>query len=308
MEYTYNFKIQEESVGIRLDIFLAKNLQQLSRSNIQKLIETKNILINSKPTKSNYKLRLSDIIYVTVPTPKHLNIIAENIPLNIIYEDEHLIVVNKAKGMVVHPAPGHYSGTLVNALLYHCGKHLSGINGVMRPGIVHRIDKDTSGIIVVAKSDKAHQSLVNQLSNHSMTRRYNALTFNNIKEDNITINAPIGRHPIDRKKMCVTTKNSKNAVTHIHVLERLRNYTLVEASLDTGRTHQIRVHMSYKGFPLIGDTVYGKAKQPFNTNGQVLHAKVLGFVHPISNEYMEFSSSLPKYFELLLEKLRNHKL
>lgn len=304
MEEKFKYVIEEESVGRRIDVFLTENISDLSRNTVQKLIESNSIFINDKTIKSNYKLRLNDIVNVIVPKPKALDIAEENIPLNILYEDSHIIVINKDKGMVVHPAPGHYSGTLVNALLYHCKGSLSSINGIMRPGIVHRIDKDTSGIIVVAKSNLAHQNLVSQLSSHSMTREYNALVFNNIKEDNITINAPIGRHKIDRKKMCVTSKNSKSAITYIDVLEKYGKYTFIKARLETGRTHQIRVHMSYRGNPLVGDIIYGKEKQPFDTKGQMLHARILGFNHPITSKYIEFTSSLPEYFESILNKLR----
>lgn len=299
-----NFKILKQDEDKRIDSFLNSSLEDISRSRIQKLIEDNEILVNNKPINKNYKLKENDTILINIEEPKEINILPENIHLNIVYEDNDIILINKPQNMVVHPANGHYSGTLVNALMYHCKDNLSGINGVMRPGIVHRIDKDTSGILIVAKNDKAHQSLASQLENHSMTRVYYAIVYNNLKNDTGTIDAPIGRHPIDRKKMAVTDKNGKRAVTHYEVLKRFKKYTFIKLKLETGRTHQIRVHMSYIGNPLLGDTVYGKEKQPFKLLGQVLHAKVLGFIHPITNEYMEFETELPQYFKELLNKLQ----
>ncbi len=287
----------------RIDNFLNNNLEGVSRNRIQKLIEEKQVLVNNKSINKNYKTKENDKIIINIEEPKEIDILPENIPLNIVYEDEDVILVNKPQDMVVHPANGHYSHTLVNALMYHCKDNLSGINGVMRPGIVHRIDKDTSGILIVAKNDKAHQKLANQLEQHSMTRVYYAIVYNNLKNDKGIIDAPIGRHPIDRKKMAVTDKNSKRAVTHYEVLQRFNKYTFIKLKLETGRTHQIRVHMSYIGNPLLGDIVYGKEKQPFKLVGQVLHAKVLGFVHPTTNKYMEFETELPQYFKDILKKL-----
>lgn len=300
----YTFAAETEDIGKRIDSFLAEELEDCSRSFVQKLIQENKIAVNQKPIKSNYKLKLNDVIYLEIPEPVSIDIKPENIPLDILYEDLDIIVINKPQGMVVHPAAGHYTGTLVNALMYHCGSELSGINGVMRPGIVHRIDKDTSGVLMIAKTNNAHQSLALQLKEHSITRKYNAIVFNNLKADEGTVNAPIGRHPIDRKKMAVTQKNSKHAVTHYKVIERFGKYTSIEAQLETRRTHQIRVHMSYIGHPLLGDTVYGTQKQPFKLEGQVLHARVLGFIHPTTGEYMEFEADLPKYFKNLIEKLR----
>lgn len=295
------FIISKENENKRIDSFLNDNLQDISRSRIQKLIEEKEILVNNKNINKNYKLKENDKIVVNIEEPKEIDILPENIPLDIVYEDDDIILVNKPQNMVVHPANGHYSGTLVNALMFHCKDNLSGINGIMRPGIVHRIDKDTSGILIIAKNDKAHQSLASQLEDHSMTRVYYAIVYNNLKNDTGTIDAPIGRHPIDRKKMAVTDKNSKRAVTHYEVLQRFKKYTFIRLKLETGRTHQIRVHMAYIGNPLLGDNVYGKEKQPFNLIGQVLHAKVLGFIHPTTNEYMEFETELPQYFKELLK-------
>ena len=300
----YTFVAETEDIGKRIDVFLAEELEECSRSFVQKLIQENKIVVNQKQIKSNYKLRLNDIIYLEIPEPVSIDIEPEDIPLDILYEDSEVIVINKPQGMVVHPAAGHYSGTLVNALMYHCGEQLSGINGVMRPGIVHRIDKDTSGVLMIAKTNNAHQSLALQLKEHSITRKYNAIVFNNLKSDEGTVNAPIGRHPTDRKKMTVTEKNSKHAVTHYRVIERFGKYTLIEAQLETGRTHQIRVHMSYIGHPLLGDTVYGGLKQPFKLERQVLHARVLGFIHPTTGEYMEFEADLPEYFKNLIDKLR----
>jgi len=284
----------------RLDAFIAENFENISRSSAVKLIKDGLVLVNGKKAKPSQMLMQNDVLTVDLPEAKPLDVIAENIQLDILFEDNDIIVINKPKGMVVHPAAGNYNGTLVNALLYHCKGSLSGINGVLRPGIVHRIDKDTSGVLVVAKNDIAHTSLASQLAEHSMTRVYNAIAVGNIKEDNFTINAPIGRHPVDRKKMAVTTKNSKEAITHITVLQRLVKYTFIEAKLETGRTHQIRVHMAYKGHPILGDEMYAKIKHPFNLQGQSLHAKLLGFKHPTTGEYMEFDTPLPKYFSKIL--------
>lgn len=297
------FLILKNDEDKRIDSFLNDNIESISRSRIQKLIEEKQILVNNKNINKNYKLKENDKIIVNIEEPKEIDILPEDIPLNIVYEDEDVILINKPQNMVVHPANGHYSHTLVNALMYHCKDNLSGINGIMRPGIVHRIDKDTSGILIVAKNDKAHQSLASQLEDHSMTRVYYAIVYNNLKNDTGTIDAPIGRHPVDRKKMAVTDKNSKRAVTHYEVLQRFKKYTFIRLKLETGRTHQIRVHMAYIGNPLLGDSVYGKEKQPFNLIGQVLHAKVLGFVHPTTNQYLEFETELPQYFKDLLKKL-----
>ncbi|WP_058485447.1 RluA family pseudouridine synthase [Defluviitalea phaphyphila] len=300
----YTYVIEDKNIGKRIDLFLSEELKDVSRSFIQKLIKNKNVKVNQNYVKANYKLKLNDVIDVKIPEPEILEINPEPIELDILYEDKDIIVVNKPQGMVVHPAPGHYSGTLVNALLYHCSDDLSGINGILRPGIVHRIDKDTSGVLMVAKNDLAHQNLTLQLKEHTITRKYNAIVYNNIIKDFGTINAPIGRHPIDRKKMAVTNKNSRQAITHYTVLERFGQFTFIEAQLETGRTHQIRVHMKYIGHPLLGDPVYGPKSQPFNLNGQLLHARVLGFKHPSNNKYMEFEAPLPDYFKNIIEKLR----
>ena len=303
MDY-FTFAAEKEDVGTRIDVFLAENMEDLSRSGVQKLIDEGLITLNGGKTKANYKLREKDIIDVTVPEAKEVEILPENIPLDILYEDADVIVVNKPQGMVVHPAPGHFSGTLVNALMFHCGDELSGINGEKRPGIVHRIDKDTSGVLMIAKNDMAHQSLAAQLAEHSITRKYNAVVYNGFNEDEGTVDQPIGRNPQDRKKMAVTQKHSRHAVTHYRVIERMEKFTLIEAQLETGRTHQIRVHMTHIGHPLLGDPVYGPKKQPINLEGQALHARVLGFIHPRTGEYMEFEAPLPKHFEALLERLR----
>jgi 23S rRNA pseudouridine1911/1915/1917 synthase len=299
----YTFITHQEDIGKRIDAYVTGELEERSRSFIQKLIENKNILVNGKMIKSNYKLRVDDVVDIEIPDAEPLEITPENIPLDILYEDKDVIVVNKPQGMVVHPAPGHYSGTLVNALLGHCSDDLSGINGVMRPGIVHRIDKDTSGVLMVAKNDRAHQKLALQLKDHTITRKYNAIVFHNIKEETGTVDAPIGRHPVERKKMAVVSKNGKSAVTHFRVLEQFGQFAFIEAQLETGRTHQIRVHMKYIGHPLLGDFVYGPKSQPFGLNGQMLHARVLGFIHPSTDQYMEFEAPLPEYFMNILEKL-----
>ena len=300
----YDYTVEKEESGIRIDRYLAEKDSGLSRSFIQKLLKDGQITVGDKAAKSNYKVRENDRIHLEIPDSSEPDIVPEDIPLDILYEDEDVLIVNKPKGMVVHPAAGHYQGTLVNAVMAHCGDSLSGINGVMRPGIVHRIDKDTSGALVICKSDFAHQSLAEQLSVHSITRKYRAIVHGNLKEDEGTIEGPIGRHPTDRKKMAINYKNGKDAVTHYKVLERFGQATYVECRLETGRTHQIRVHMASIGHPLLGDTVYGSSKNPYHLEGQALHAMILGFVHPRTCEYMEFTAPLPEYFVKLLSKLR----
>jgi 23S rRNA pseudouridine1911/1915/1917 synthase len=298
--------VEEDMSNIRLDVFLNDKMSDMSRSQLQKLIEEKNITINEVNVKSNYKVKPGDIISIVIPEPIRLEIDPEDIDIEILYEDEDLAVINKAQGMVVHPGAGNYSGTLVNALLARCN-NLSGINGVIRPGIVHRIDKDTSGILVIAKNDASHRSLAEQIKQHSVKRVYIALVEGKIKNDTGTIDLPIGRHHTERKKMAVVREGGRNAVTHFRVLERFKDSTLVEARLETGRTHQIRVHMAYIGHPLVGDPLYGFKKQKFNLKGQALHAAVLGFIHPISGEYMEFSAPIPNYFNNIINILRNEK-
>lgn len=299
------FIVENEDINKRIDVFLNDELEDMSRSALQRLIEKGNITVNSKNINKNYKLRENDNINIEIPEPVELNIEPENIPLDILYEDDDLIVLNKPQNMVVHPAPGHYSGTLVNGLMYHCGDKLSGINGVMRPGIVHRIDKDTSGVLVIAKSDMAHKGLSEQLAEHSMKRVYNAIVYNSIKNDEGTVSTNIGRSQNDRKKMAVLDEGGRHAVTHYKVLERMGKFNFVELQLETGRTHQIRVHMAHIGHPLLGDPVYGPKKQIFNLAGQVLHAKTLGFVHPRTGKYMEFETELPDYFKKLILRLKN---
>ena len=293
-----------QNAGERIDRFLCRDLESLSRSYIQKLLKDGHIKVNGRAVKANYKVNSGDQICVTIPELETPDILPENIPLDILYEDDDILVVNKPKGMVVHPAPGHYSHTLVNAVLYHCGEQLSGINGVQRPGIVHRIDMDTTGSLLICKNDRAHQILAEQLKEHSITRRYHAIVCGNIKTDTGTVNAPIGRHPVDRKKMSVKAPNGRNAVTHYRVLERFGSFTYIECELETGRTHQIRVHMASIGHPILGDAVYGPAKCPYKLQGQTLHAKILGIMHPSTGEYMEFDAPLPEYFSDLLERLR----
>lgn len=301
----YRFQITEELEGERLDKALSLLIETLSRSYVSKLIKEDKVFVNGKPAKSSYNLKVDDEVVFELPPSQEPDIVAENIPLNVLYEDKDVIVVNKPKGMVVHPAAGHYSGTLVNALMYHCGHELSGINGIMRPGIVHRIDMDTTGSLIVCKNDKAHNIIAEQLKAHSIERRYHAICHGVIKEDEGTINKPIGRHPVERKKMAVDERNGKVANTHYKVLERFKDYTYVECKLETGRTHQIRVHMASIGHPLLGDEVYaGNRKSPFKTQGQTLHAKILGFVHPENEEYVETDAPLPEYFERILERLR----
>lgn len=301
---TYSFLIGEDDVDERVDKFLAKELPDLSRSYIQKLLKEGRVKRLDQPIKANYKLREEDEICFSVPPVKELEVEAEDLPLDILYEDEDLIFLNKPKDMVVHPCAGRYSGTLVNGLLYHCKDQLSGINGVLRPGIVHRIDKDTTGVLVICKNDKAHRSVADQLKVHSITRKYRAIVHGIIKEDG-TVDAPIGRSPKDRKKMAINEKNGKRAVTHYRVLEHLKGkYTYVECQLETGRTHQIRVHMASLHHPLLGDTTYGPSANPFHLEGQCLHAMVLGLIHPTTGEYMEWEAPLPDYFEEMLRKLR----
>lgn len=294
--------IVSENDNNRIDKYLADKLEGFTRNNIQNLIDKGNVTVNGKVVKSNYKPRCNDEIKVVIPEPIILDVVPQDIPLDIVYEDDDVLVINKPQGMVVHPACGNYEGTLVNALLNYCKDSLSEINGVIRPGIVHRIDKDTSGLLLVAKSNRAHLSLAEQIKEHSARREYLALTIGEIKEDG-TINAPIGRSEKDRKKMAVTQKNSRDAVTHYHVREKYEGYTLLECKLETGRTHQIRVHLASIGKPILGDSVYGPKKQKFNLNGQMLHAYKIGFKHPVTGETMSFTKEPPEYFLNILGKL-----
>lgn len=296
------FQAGEEYFGERADKYLAGQLPQYSRSFLQKLFKENLVEAAHCPVKANYRVGAEEIT-ISIPDARKPDILPEEIPLDILYEDDDLLVVNKPKGMVVHPAHGHYSGTLVNALMYHCQDSLSGINGILRPGIVHRIDMDTTGSLIVCKNDAAHNAIAEQLKVHSITRRYRAIVHGVIREDTGTVDAPIGRHPTDRKKMAVNEKNGKNAVTHYRVLERFRQYTYIECRLETGRTHQIRVHMAHLHHPLLGDIIYGLAKQPFHLEGQTLHAMTIGFIHPTTGKYLELTAPLPEYFEELLKKL-----
>ena len=299
-----NYVVSDGQSGIRIDRYLSDSNEDLSRSYIQKLLKEQKVTVQGTFVKANYKVQAGDVITVEVPDMTEPDILPEDIPLDILYEDEDVLVVNKPKGMVVHPSAGHTTGTLVNAIMAHCKENLSGINGVLRPGIVHRIDKDTTGALLVCKNDNAHRDLALQLKEHSIKRRYREIVAGVIKEEEGTIEGPIGRHPVDRKKMAINYKNGKEAVTHYRVLERFPNATYVECRLETGRTHQIRVHMTSIGHPLLGDEVYGSGRNPYHLQGQTLHAMILGFVHPSTGEYMEFTAPLPEYFEKLLEKLR----
>lgn len=290
-----------EDKGSRIDKYISDNIAELTRSAVQGLIEKGLVLAEGKAVSKNYKLRGGEEISVEIPEPEPMDAVPEDIPLDIVYEDDDLLVVNKPKGMVVHPAHGNYTGTLVNALLHHCGDSLSGINGVIRPGIVHRIDKNTSGLLIVAKNDASHLKLAEQIKEHSFTREYEAVACGYFKETEGTVDAPIGRHKTDRKKMCVTTENSRNAVTHYSVIKQYGGYAHVRLRLETGRTHQIRVHLSYIGHPVLGDDVYGKPYK--GIEGQCLHARKIGFIHPTTGEYMEFVSDLPDYFVSILAKL-----
>lgn len=297
--------IEEEYAGKRLDSTLTKFLEDVSRSHIQNLFDLGGIRINGDQcVAKNYKPKTGDVVEVSIPDPVEMVVEAENIPLDIVYEDDDVLVVNKPSGMVVHPAVGNLNGTLVNAIMYHCGDRLSSINGVIRPGIVHRIDKDTSGLLMVAKNDKAHISLSQQLYEHTITRKYIALVQDNIRQDTGTIDLPIGRDVKNRMKKAVDGAGAKNAVTHFRVIERYGEYTLVECRLETGRTHQIRVHMAYIKHPLVGDPIYGSKKQPFQVQGQLLHAGLLGFIHPTTGEYMEFRQELPEEFRNVINVLR----
>lgn len=304
---TFRFEITDELEylqGERIDKALSVLVDSVSRSFVQKLIREGAVFVGEKPVKANYRLRIDDVVSFELPENEEPDILPEDIPLSILYEDEDILVVDKPKGMVVHPAAGHYSGTLVNAVMYHCGNSLSGINGVMRPGIVHRIDRDTTGSLVICKNDMAHRALAEQFKVHSITRKYRAICMGVLKEDEGTIHKPLARDPKDRKRMAVTLKgNGKDAVTHYRVLERFRNHTYIECELETGRTHQIRVHMASIGHPLLGDEVYGSGKNAYHLEGQTLHAWKLGFLHPRTQEYVEFDAPLPEYFQKLLQIL-----
>lgn len=297
----FSYLVENIESDVRIDKWICEQNQEISRSMLQKLLKDNQVTVNGKAVSKSYKITNGDEIVLEIPEPVELDVLPENIPIEIVYEDDDLLVVNKPKGMVVHPAVGNYNGTLVNALLYHCKGRLSSINGVIRPGIVHRIDKNTSGLLIVAKTDKAHAGLAEQIKAHTFTREYQAIVCGKLKENTGIIEAPIGRHPVDRKKMCVTEKNSKEAKTEYIVINEFNGYSYMKLKLYTGRTHQIRVHMSYIGHPVFGDDVYGKASKL--CEGQCLHAKKIGFVHPISNEYLEFESELPEYFKSVLNKL-----
>lgn len=297
----FDYVVENISDEIRIDKWICEQNQEISRSMLQKLLKENQVTVNGKAVSKSYKINNGDCISVEIPEPVELDVLPENIPIEIVYEDDDLLVVNKPKGMVVHPAAGNYNGTLVNALLYHCKGRLSSINGVIRPGIVHRIDKNTSGLLIVAKTDKAHTGLTEQIKAHTFTREYQAVICGRLKDSNGIVEAPIGRHPVERKKMCVTDKNSKDAKTEYTVLDEFNGYSHIKLKLYTGRTHQIRVHMSYIGHPVYGDDVYGKASKL--CEGQCLHAKKIGFVHPINGEYYEFDSELPDYFTNVLNKL-----
>ena len=296
----FAYQIGPEEDDERLDKWMSSAIADLSRSYIQKCIKDNQVLINGKPQKASYRLKVDDEIVFHIPQAMEPAIEAENIPLSILYEDPDLLIVDKPKGMVVHPAPGHYSGTLVNAVMYHCRDNLSGINGVLRPGIVHRIDRDTTGSLIICKNDHAHNSIAEQLKEHTITRKYRAIVHGVIDAEEGTVNAPIGRDPKDRKKMAINEQNGKPAITHYKVLRRFQEYTYIECQLETGRTHQIRVHMSSIGHPLLGDEVYSQHKSPYHLCGQTLHAMVIGFIHPSSGEYLEITAPLPDYFDHLL--------
>ncbi|MDE6219426.1 MAG: RluA family pseudouridine synthase [Lachnospiraceae bacterium] len=298
------FEILPEMEEERIDKCICNYMENLSRSYVQKVIKDGNVFVNDSLVKANYKVKVDDRVKFIIPDSVEPDIPAQDIPLDILYEDADFLIVNKPKNMVVHPAPGHYEGTLVNAVMYHCKGALSGINGVMRPGIVHRIDKDTTGSIIVCKNDEAHNAIAELLKTHDITRKYRAIVYGTMKEEQGTVNAPIGRHPNDRKRMAINEKNGKRAVTHYRVLEQFDQYTYIECQLETGRTHQIRVHMASIGHPLLGDTVYTSRKAPFHLEGQVLHAMTIGFVHPGSGNYVEFEAPLPDYFEKLLNVIR----
>lgn len=298
------FEIVPEMEDERIDKCISSYMADLSRSYIQKMIKESNVFVNEMAVKANYRVKADDRVRFLIPDSVEPDIPAQDIPLDILYEDRDLLIVNKPKNMVVHPAPGHYEGTLVNAVMYHCRGELSGINGVLRPGIVHRIDKDTTGSIIVCKNDEAHNAIAGLLKTHDITRKYRAIVYGNMKNDQGTVDAPIGRHHSDRKKMAVNEKNGKCAVTHYRVLEHFDQYTYIECQLETGRTHQIRVHMASIGYPLLGDTLYTNRKAPFHLEGQVLHAMTIGFVHPRSGQYIEVEAPLPDYFEKLLKILR----
>lgn len=305
MENFVEFTVTDQT-GERIDKVIASHLEEYSRSFIQKLVKDGKVMVNGKAVKSNFRVEEQDKVSFLVSEPVELDILPEKMDLDILYEDEDIIVINKGKGMVVHPAAGHYSGTIVNGLLYHCKGQLSGINGIMRPGIVHRIDMNTTGAIVACKNDKAHRFIAEQLKEHSITRKYHAIVWNPLKEEKGTVDAPIGRHPIDRKKMAINERNGKHAVTHYRLIDNLGGkFAYIECQLETGRTHQIRVHMASIHHPLLGDEVYGSGKNPYHLEGQALHAMVLGFIHPTKKEYMEFEAPLPEYFTKLLSRLHS---
>ncbi len=299
------FEVDSSYEEERLDKYLSLIFPEQSRSFFQKLIKDGQIRVNEKTEKANYRLKTQDLIEVSIPEAVETPILPENIPLDILYEDDDLLIVNKPKGMVVHPSAGHYTGTLVNAIMYHCKDSLSGINGEIRPGIVHRIDMDTTGSLIVCKNDESHVFVAEQIKEHSVVRKYRGIVCGHVKEEEGTIHAPIGRHPIERKKMAINEKNGKDAITHYRVLEHFANYTYMEFQLETGRTHQIRVHMASIGHPLLGDTLYSSGKSPYKLQGQTLHAMTIGFIHPRTKEYLEVSAPLPEYFEKILRDLRS---
>lgn len=297
------FIVDEELQDIRIDKYLNEFLKDNSRTYIQKLIKNGNVLVNDNLCKANYRVQSEDRISVDIPTPVTADILPENIPIDIIYEDDDILIVNKPKDLVVHPAPGHYTGTLVNALMYHCKDNLSNINGVLRPGIVHRIDKDTTGALIVCKNDYSHNFIATQLKEHSITREYVGIVCGVVKDDKGVIDAPIGRNKIKRKEMCINELNGKNAVTHYEVIRRFEKYTLMKFNLETGRTHQIRVHMASINHPLLGDEIYNHNKCPFKLQGQCLHARTIGFIHPMTKKYVEFEAKIPEYFSNLTDNV-----